>query len=94
MSGRVLMFYQDGNSAIYDVSYGPRIRLFYPDGLAEWASLARECVNVYHFSDSPCYLSYDYGITHFAENQLQALLLADFFDLALGFPPQEFLGYL
>lgn len=93
------MFYQHGNDAkLNTVNHGPRIRLFYPDGRIEWASLEPNCEIVYNFTECPCYVPEHFEDegrrVEWPDSLEHALTLANMHDVTRGYEPQEFLGYL
>lgn len=86
---RPMMFYQDawGEDS---VDGGPRIRIVYPTGLVEWATLYGDGSIIYHFDLHPCWYE-EFGIADSAE---QAVDLLTIYDADCGYLSMEFLGYL
>lgn len=102
---RPVMFYQAGlpNPWENDLLKGSRLRIFYPNGKVEWASLGTgHGCGEYWFNSGPCFLqkkSFNLdGRTTWVDfipiDMEQAMRLANVYDKANGFPKMEFLGEL
>lgn len=99
---RPVLFYQEGSGC--KTILGPRIRIFYPNGKAEWGSLSVGSHHCWWFKESPCYLRVvdEYvnkkGIwinrVKYEENIFEAIKSARAFDKNQGFKPMKFLGEL
>ena len=86
---RPVMFYQPGsndNSSSY--LYGPRIRIFYPNGNVEWCSLAGPS---FTFDDEPCWFII---VPKRSRTMTLAIDAANRYDVNSTFPPMQFMGEL
>jgi len=97
------IYYQEGLSFLSMVK-GPRVRIFYPNGDTDWATIADHyCGNVlplgpdYLFETEPCWyvrknMETD-GFEHRKPNTMKkAIMRANEFDKKEGFPKMIFLG--
>jgi len=87
------MFYQDGDPMMkLSTHLGARVRIFYPSGNVEWASLQSKIdpdESSLFFKLAPCYL-----YNKKTKNIKQAMALAEEYDKKMGFPKMKFLGEL
>lgn len=91
---RPSMWYQDGNEkALNRFIYGPRVRIVYPNGVVEWASLDKNIRDTdYLFNTKACYIAWLKAIL--PKNQAEAIKIMNRFDKQSCFPEAEFLGWL
>lgn len=93
------MFYQEGlaynNFWERTLSFGPRIRIVYPNGQIEWSTLVEgyyDDFNKFSFEALPCYLS-DNFLTK-ARNFKDAIRIITEYDNENEFPEMIFIGEL
>lgn len=92
---RPSMWYQDGAGDLYSINYGPRIRIIYPNGKIEWATLYKTYYGYSHsFNSTPCYINNHYYCDHIPKNQTEAIALMNQYDERMYFHKAEFLGWL
>jgi len=89
---RPVMFYQEG-IRFWGAVFGPRIRIFYPNGKTEWCAL-QSSTGSYEFSDPTCWTYNNNGIAKKPRDMSKALQMAQDYDKIQGFPKMEFLGEL
>jgi hypothetical protein len=94
---RPMMFYQDACGLISSYNNASRVRIVYPDGKVEWASLAfsGEAFTIFDYGYTfgkyrPCYLEHRNRF----KNAKEAIEFIHEFDKKEGYQPMEFLGYL
>lgn len=91
---RPAMFYQDGRDDS-SLSWGPRIRIVYPNGKIEWLTLVDDrfdLFNEFSFKRIPCYLS-DNLLTK-ARNFKDAIRIITKHDNEYKFAEMIFIGEL
>jgi hypothetical protein len=86
---RPVLFYQHafGEGAHLQLTRGPRIRIFYPDGKVEWATCQDYFLAGLTFRIRPCWLNR----RDTPKNMKKALALAREFDSEEGFGEMEFI---
>jgi hypothetical protein len=87
---RPVMFYQEGHGVLGGYTNGPRIRIFYPNGKSEWASLSYPNYPYFEFNCKPCWINEERP----PENIKEAIEQVNLFDKQEGFKRMIFLGEL